>query len=118
MDRNKNSEEVPEYNNTRKFSTPKSEEARENQLAELAYDLVEFRLRHNLATSQEITHFLKIASSKGRQDYEIGETQKELIKTKTTAIKENKSMAELYAKAMESMQIYRGDADDSYYDIE
>lgn len=118
MGRKKKSEEVPEYFNDRKFSTPQSEEARENQMIELAMDLVEWRLRNGLATSQETTHFLKLGSSRGRQDYELAETQKELIKTKTTAIKESKSMAELYSQAMESIRIYRGEADDSYYDLD
>lgn len=118
MGHKKKSEEVPQYFNDRKFSTPKSEEARENQMIELAMDLVEWRLRNGTATSQETTHFLKLGSTRGRQDYELAETQKELIKTKTTAIKEAQSMSELYAQAMESMQIYRGEADDSYYNLE
>lgn len=37
-----------------------SPEARENQLIAMAYDLAEQHLRDGTATSQEITHFLKL----------------------------------------------------------
>jgi hypothetical protein len=116
MGRKKKSEEPLEYLNERKFSTPMSEEARENQMIELAMDLVEWRLRHGVATSQETTHFLKLGCIKAKHDQEMQDTQMELIKAKTSAIKESKSMAELYSKAMESMRIYRGEADDSEYE--
>ena len=39
-------------------------EARENQMISLAMDLAEKRLRDGSASSQEVTHFLKIAASK------------------------------------------------------
>ena len=39
-------------------------EAREMQMAALAMDLVEQRLRDGTASSQETTHFLKLVSSK------------------------------------------------------
>ena len=118
MARKKKQEQTSEYINDRKFSTPKTEEARENQMVELAMDLVEYRMRHNEASSQEIVHFLKLGCAKSKLETEYLQTQKELAQAKTSAIKEAKSMSELYAKAMESMHVYRGEADDSYYGIE
>lgn len=118
MGRKKKQEETSEYYNDRKFPTPKTEEARENQMIELAMDLTEYRIRTNQASSQEIVHFLRLGCAKTKLETEYLETQKELAQAKTSAIKEAKSMSELYAKAMESMHIYRGEADDSYYGIE
>ena len=45
-------------------------EARENQMAALAMDLVEQRLRDGTASSQETTHFLKLVSSKAKLEQE------------------------------------------------
>jgi hypothetical protein len=41
-------------------------EAKENQMISLAMDLVEKRLREGTASSQETTHFLKLATTKER----------------------------------------------------
>lgn len=118
MGRKPKSEELPEFHNDRKFSTPTSDEERENHMIELAMDLVEHRLRNGTATSQETTHFLKLGCTKMRRDMELQDTQMELMRTKTAAIKESKSIAELYSQAMEQMRVYRGEADDSFYDLD
>ena len=47
-----------------------SPEARENQMAALAMDLVEQRLRDGTASSQETTHFLKLVSSTAKLQQE------------------------------------------------
>ena len=61
---------------TRPALTP---EARENQLVALAVDLAEKQLREGTASSQVITHYLKIGSTKERIEKEILEKQKDLI---------------------------------------
>ena len=58
-------------------------EARENQLISLAIDLVEQRLLDGTASSQETTHFLKLATSKAKLERERFELENELIKAKT-----------------------------------
>lgn len=118
MGRKKKSDETSEFFNDRKFATPTSDEERENHMIELAMDLVEHRLRNGTATSQETTHFLKLGCTKMRHDLEMQDTQMELMRTKTAAIKESKSIAELYSQAMAQMRVYRGDADESFYDID
>lgn len=90
-------------------------EARENQLIALATDLVEKRLREGTASSQETTHFLKLASTKARLEKEILEKQKELIDAKTENLKSTKRLEELYANALKAMRDYSG-RDDSYED--
>lgn len=91
-------------------------EARENQLISLAVDLVEQRLINGTASSQETTHFLKLASSKARIEKEILEKQKELISAKTEALQSAKRVEELYADAIKAMRKYsgHGDSEDEY----
>lgn len=83
-------------------------EARENQMVSLAVDLAEKQLRDGTASSQVITHFLKIASSKERLEREILAQQKELIEAKTSALKSQKRVEELYEEAIDAMRRYSG----------
>ncbi len=83
-------------------------EARENQLIYLATDLAEQQLRDGTASSQVITHYLKLGSSKDRIEREILEKQKELITAKTDALQSAKRVEELYAKAISAMRRYSG----------
>lgn len=85
-----------------------SPEARENQLIALATDLVEQRLIDGTASSQETTHFLKLATTKARLEKEILEKQKELISAKTEAMQSAKRVEELYSKALSAMRDYSG----------
>lgn len=87
-------------------------EGRENQLISLAIDLVEKRLIEGTASSQETTHFLKLASTKSRLENDILERQKELITAKTEALQASKRMEELYANAIKAMQHYSGNGGD------
>ena len=83
-------------------------EGREKQLSALAYDVAEEQLRNRTASSQVITHFLKLASTKERLEKEILEKQKDLITAKTEAIQSGKRMEELYANALDAMSRYKG----------
>ena len=87
-------------------------EARENQLIALATDLVEKRLIEGTASSQETTHFLKLASRKSRLEIERQELENELIKARTEALQSSKRIEELYANAINAMRKYNGQDDD------
>ena len=89
-----------------------SPEARENQLISLAVDLVEQRLMDGSASSQETTHFLKLATTKARLEKEILEKQRGLIVAKTESIKAEKRKDELYSEAIKAMRRYNGYGDD------
>ena len=60
-------------------------EARENQMISLAVDLAEKQLREGTASSQVITHFLKLGSSKEKLEKEILEKQKEIFDPPSSA---------------------------------
>lgn len=94
-------------------------EARENQLISLAIDLVEQRLIDGTATSQETTHFLKLASVNARRkatlENEYLEKQNALIEAKTESIQSSKKQEELYKDAIEAMRRYSGHGDEYDY---
>lgn len=83
-------------------------EARENQLIALAVDVAEKQLLEGRASSQVITHYLKLGTTKERIEKEILEQQKELIQAKTEAIKSAKRIEELYSEALKAMRNYGG----------
>ena len=85
-------------------------EARENQMISLAVDLAEKQLREGTASSQVITHFLKLGSSK--LEKEILEKQKEMITAKTESLQSAKRVEELYSDAMNAFRKYSGNGGD------
>jgi hypothetical protein len=88
-----------------------SPEARENQLIAAAVDLAEKQIAEGTASSQVITHFLKLGSTKERIEKEILESQKELIQAKTENLKSAKRVEELYENALGAMKKYSGNQD-------
>lgn len=101
-------------NSTRKIRPALTPENDQNQCIALAMDLVKQRLIDGTASSQETTHFLKLATTKARLEQEILEEQKKLIMAKTESIQDAKDMKSMYEEALKSMQIYagRGEPDD------
>jgi hypothetical protein len=89
-------------------------EARENQMIALAVDLAEKQLLKGTASSQVITHYLKLGSTKERIEKEILLKEKDLIEAKTKAIQSAEKVEELYKNALNAMRSYsgRGDSDD------
>lgn len=83
-------------------------EARENQMISLAVDLAEKQLEKGTASSQVITHFLKLGSVREKLEKEMLEQQKELLKAKTEAIHSGKRVEDLYVNALNAMRAYTG----------
>lgn len=83
-------------------------EARESQLIALATDLAEKQLREGTASSQVITHYLKLGSSKERLEQEILQEQKKLINAKTQNLESSQRIEELYSEAIKAMRSYNG----------
>lgn len=87
-------------------------EARENQMIALAVDLAEKQLLEGTASSQVITHYLKLGTQKERIEREILEKQKELIEAKTQNLQSAQRIEELYTNALNAMRNYSGQGDD------
>lgn len=92
-----------------------SPEARENQMVALAVDLAEQQLIDGTASSQVITHFLKIGSMRERLERERLEEENKLLKAKTEALQSAKRVEELYEDAINAMKRYSGNADADEY---
>ena len=91
-------------------------ESRENQLIYLATDLAEKQLREGTASSQVITHYLKLGSTKEKLEREKLEEENKLLRAKTENLQSQKNVEEAYLKAIEAMKRYsgNGDTDDEY----
>lgn len=96
---------------SRKMRPAFTPESKEQQMISLAMDAAEEQLRNGTASSQVITHFLKLATAKERLEKEILEKQKELISAKTENLNSQRRVEELYAEAIKAMSRYNGDYD-------
>lgn len=84
-------------------------EGRENQLVADAIDLAEQQIREGSASSQVITHFLKLGSTRERLEQERLAHENELTRVKIEALESQKRVEELYAEALSAMRSYAGD---------
>lgn len=89
-----------------------TQEAQENRMISLSMDLAEKQLREGTASSQVITHFLKLGSTKEKLEKEILERQRELLTAKTEAIQSAQRIEELYTNALNAMRDYSGRTDE------
>lgn len=83
-------------------------ESRELQLVSLAIDLAEQQLREGTASSQVITHYLKLGTTTARLEREKLERENKLLAAKAEAIESDKERAKLYEEAIEAMRRYSG----------
>lgn len=97
---------------TRKRPPARTPEEEENYMISIAVDAAEDLILSRKASSQLLTHYLKLATMKERLEKEKLEKEIELLRAKTSAIKSAKHTEELYQKAMEAMVIYSGASDD------
>lgn len=99
---------------TRKRRPATTPEARENQMIALAIDLAEKQLMEGTASSQVITHFLKLGTTREKLEKEILEKQKELVSAKTKSIQSEEELKSMYMDAIQAMSDYKGHSDDEY----
>lgn len=91
-------------------------EARENQLISLAVDLAERQLREGTASSQVITHYLKLGSTREKLERERLEEENKLLRAKSKAIENAEEVKVLYEAALKAMRNYGGQGDPDEYD--
>lgn len=107
---------LPSTSPKKKIRPAATPEARENQMIALAVDLAERQLIEGTASSQVITHYLKLGSTKERIEKEILEKQKQLIEAKTESLQSAKRVEELYTNALLAMKTYSGQRIDEIND--
>ena len=104
--RKKNIESTQKTVNTQQPAL--SREARENQMVALAIGLAEKQLIEGTASSQVITHYLKLGSTMEREKRNMMVEQRKLLEAKTEALQSSKRVEELYANALNAMREYSG----------
>lgn len=95
-------------NGNRRRPPARTPEARELELASAAYDLAEEQIHQGTASSQVITHFLKMGSTRERMEQQRMEHEIELMQVKKEQLEGQKRVEELYVSALEAMRSYSG----------
>lgn len=87
-----------------------SQEAYENELISMAYDLVQQRLLDGTASSQETTTLMKAGIQRKREAFELekGRMELELMKAKRDALMSQQHADEQYAKVLAALRLYNG----------
>lgn len=80
------------------------------QLSSHAYDLAEEQIRGGTASSQVITHFLKVGSTRERLEQQRIVHENEMLQVKRQAIESQARVEELYVQAISAMRSYAGTA--------
>lgn len=83
-------------------------DGREKQLVSLAIDLAEKQLVDGTASSQVLTHYLKLGSTREQLEQERLAHENELVRVKVEALESAKKVEELYANALNAMRQYSG----------
>ena len=92
-------------------------EAREAQMVSLAVQLAEKQLAEGTASSQVITHYLKLATSRERLEQEKLRRENALLEAKAESMASMQRVEEMYSQALNAMRTYAGqDSGDEYED--
>ena len=92
-------------------------EAEETQLIALAYARAKEQLIDGTASSQVITHFLKMGSEKEKLERERLEEENKLLRAKTEQLQAQKDSSEVYKEVLAALSKYNGYGGD-YEDYE
>jgi hypothetical protein len=85
-----------------------SPESREQELVSKAIDLAEQQIEAGTASSQVVTHFLKLGSTREQLEQQRIAHENELLKVKRESIESQKRVEELYEGAINAMRAYQG----------
>ena len=90
----------------------KTKEGIENQMINLAIKQAKAQLEAGTASSQVVTHYLKLATERERLQVDILELEKELVVAKTESYRSAKNLEGLMAEAISAMRTYSGSSHD------
>ncbi len=92
----------------RDYAPARTPEAKENQMISLAFKLAEKKLKDGSASSQLITHFLKLATIKEQLENEKLKADLEVANAKIKHMASQETTQELYQKAIKAFCEYSG----------
>ena len=84
-------------------------EDREQQLVAMAVDLAERQIREGTASSQVITHFLKLGTGREKLEREKLERENAVLRAKAEGLESQKRSEELFEQAMSAFRSYNGE---------
>jgi hypothetical protein len=87
----------------------KTPEARENQLIAAATDLAERQIAEGTVSSQVLSHYLKLGSTRNRLEETKLRLEAERLRVQNEDITLARSREEDYAKVLQALQAYRGE---------
>lgn len=96
----------------RKMAPALTPEDRENQLIALAITRAEQQLLDGTASSQVITHFLKLGTTREQLEKKRIEQEIELSKAKAKSLGDQEESKVLYENALKAMRKYSGYGDE------
>lgn len=86
----------------------KTPEAKENHMISLAVELAERQLKEGTASSQVVTHYLKLATTREQLEQKKLEQETILLEAKAQALESTKQAEEKYEQALKAMRRYSG----------
>ena len=98
----------------RRRKPARTPEGRENQLVSAAMDLAEQQIRDGTASSQVITHYLRLGTEKYKLEQKKLEADTKLSLAKVEAAETNKVLEEKYDRAIAAMRTYSGLGEQAY----
>lgn len=100
----------------REYAPAKTPETRVNQLINMAFNLAEQKLRDGTASSQVITHFLQLATTREELQNEKLRSELRVADAKIKRMESQSTSEELYSKAIAAFRSYSGTPNDDYED--
>lgn len=101
---------------TRRQAPPRSPEAQESMLINLAMQQAAEQLQSGKASSQVVTHFLRLGTEKARLEREKLEAEVELARAKAENLESQRNSEELFQRALDAFRSYGSSAGDNYYE--
>ena len=95
----------PASKRRRPATTP---DGREQQLIFAAIEMAEEQILNRTASSQTLSHYLKLGSSRERLEQERLEQENNLLRAKIDAMQSSARVEELYTEAINAMRSYNG----------
>lgn len=92
----------------RSYGPARTPQAKENQLIDMAFKLAQEKLQNGTASSQLITHFLKLATTREELENDRLRAELDLSRAKIKQIESQATSQELYTEALSAFRSYSG----------
>lgn len=112
MARPKKSDLTDEMHKIVSGKPPATAKEQENRLVSLAMKRAEQQLLDGTASSQVITHYLKLGTSREKLEQEKIQYESEVLKAKAQSFQDAKDAAVQHEQILEAMRLYGGGNDE------